>query len=308
MKGCTKVLQLRALAELQNGQSDKAQADVNLMLRLVDSIRTEPILISHLVRIAMTQIALQPVWEGLAEHQWSDAQLAELEQELAKLDFIVDYKLAMRGEMVLCQGGFFDYLRHHPGQLSSLSGNGDTAPPAPAFALSRLPSGWLYQNQLHCARPMVEFYLPAADVNRGVVLPASIRRGDAAVEADAKHRNPYNMIETLLLPTLGNALKKFAYGQSSANLARVAIALERYHLAHGEFPESLDVLTPQFFAKLPHDIINGQPLHYHRTSDGQFVLYSVGWNETDDGGEVGLTKYGNVDINTGDWVWRYPAR
>jgi hypothetical protein len=91
-------------------------------------------------------------------------------------------------------------------------------------------------------------------------------------------------------------------------LARVAIGLERYRLAHGEYPESLDALAPQFFDKLPHDVINGQPLHYRRTSDGQFVLYSVGWNETDDGGVVGLHKDGRVDRDTGDWVWRYPAK
>ena len=51
-----------------------------------------------------------------------------------------------------------------------------------------------------------------------------------------------------------------------------------------------------------------QPLHYRRTADGQFALYSVGWNETDDGGVVGLNKDGGVDINQGDWVWRYPAK
>ena len=73
----------------------------------------------------------------------------------------------------------------------------------------------------------------------------------------------------------------------------MAIALERYRLAHGEYPESLDALAPQFMEKIPHDIINGQPLHYRRTSDGQFVLYSVGWNETDDGGVVVLTKGGD---------------
>jgi len=49
-------------------------------------------------------------------------------------------------------------------------------------------------------------------------------------------------------------------------------------------------------------------LHYRRTDDGQFVLYSVGWNETDDGGEVAFTSGGSVDVNTGDWVWRYPAK
>jgi hypothetical protein len=68
------------------------------------------------------------------------------------------------------------------------------------------------------------------------------------------------------------------------------------------------VLVPQFIAGLPHDIINGQPLNYRRTADDRFVLYSVGWNETDDDGEVGLKENGSVDINTGDWVWRYPAK
>jgi hypothetical protein len=88
-------------------------------------------------------------------------------------------------------------------------------------------------------------------------------------------------------------------------LARVACVLERYRLAHGEYPESLDALAPQFIGKLPHDIINGQPLHYRRTDDGKFVLYSVGWNETDDSGTVVFLKSGSaVDRDKGDWVWK----
>ena len=90
-------------------------------------------------------------------------------------------------------------------------------------------------------------------------------------------------------------------------MARVAIALERYHLTHGEYPESLDALAPQFLKQIPHDIIDGQPLQYRRSSDGQFVLYSVGWNETDDGGVVGLNEDGRADIRKGDWVWRSSA-
>ena len=88
----------------------------------------------------------------------------------------------------------------------------------------------------------------------------------------------------------------------------MAIALERYRLVHGEFPESLDALAPQFTGKIPHDVINGQPLKYRREANGQFVLYSVGWNEKDDGGAVGLTQSGGVNNEKGDWVWRYPAK
>ena len=155
---------------------------------------------------------------------------------------------------------------------------------------------------------MVEDYLPAVDANLGIVSPDAIRRADAAIATETKNPNPYNVLERLLLPALNAAVRKFANGQCSVDLARTAIALERYRLVHGEYPESLDVLAPQFIAQVPHDVINGQPLHYRRTSDGQFVLYSVGWNETDDGGQVGLNKYGGVDNLQGDWVWRYPSK
>jgi hypothetical protein len=112
----------------------------------------------------------------------------------------------------------------------------------------------------------------------------------------------------MMMSSLSVSAKKVAAIQSSVDLARVACALERYHLAHGEYPETLDSLAPQFITQVPHDIINGQPLHYRRTDDGQFVLYSVGWNETDDGGQVVLTQGGGVDREKGDWVWQYPVK
>jgi hypothetical protein len=56
--------------------------------------------------------------------------------------------------------------------------------------------------------------------------------------------------------------------------------------------------------KVPVDLIGGEPLHYRRTTDGKFLLYSVGWNMTDDGGIIGRNKSGNEDRTQGDWVWR----
>jgi hypothetical protein len=61
--------------------------------------------------------------------------------------------------------------------------------------------------------------------------------------------------------------------------------------------------------QVPHDLINGKPFHYRRREDGQFVLYSVGWNEKDGGGEIVLNpKTGKVDRDRGDWVWKYPSQ
>ena len=309
LKNCSLVLQLRAVAELQNGQSDKALEDVKLILRLADSIRNEPFLISHLVRIAMTTIALQPVYEGLGQHKWSDPQLAELDAELAKLDFLVDYKFAMRGEMAVFQVGNFDHLRRHPEEsLNYFSMNYDTPSPW-SKAVSRLiPSGWFYQNQVHCARLMVEQYIPVVDLNQKTISPSKVNGANAALEAETEHLTPYNIAERILLPALAKSARRFARAQSSTDLGRTAIALERYRWAHGSYPETSDNLVPQSLEKVPHDIINGQPLHYRRTGGGGFVLYSgrLEWRPT-----MAAKSYwvdtGTVDLEKGDWVWKYPA-
>ena len=118
---------------------------------------------------------------------------------------------------------------------------------------------------------------------------------DAAFSGNAK---PYNFLAAIGTPNITKATQTLAHNQTMVNEAQIACALERYHLAHGEYPETLDALVPQFIEKLPHDIIGGQPLHLspHRRH-GKFLLYSVGWNETDDGG-IASDK-----MDQGDWVW-----
>ena len=87
-------------------------------------------------------------------------------------------------------------------------------------------------------------------------------------------------------PSPGRVHFKLAVAQGSTDLAITACALERHRLASGQFPESLADLAPRFLKQVPHDVITGQSLRYERTADGQFLLYSVGWNEGDDSGEL----------------------
>ena len=307
LKGCVQVLELRAIAELDSGQSEKALDDINLMLRLADSIRTEPLLISHLVRIALVSIAIQPVWEGLAEHKWSEAQLAVLERELGTLDFLADYEYAMRGERA-CSISAIEYVRRHRQYIGYMN-EGDNGTPDSPFVASvshLIPASFFYQNELAIARMHQQWILPLVDVERRIVSPEMTRQATNSIVQLGRRYNPYTIFAAMLVPALGRSAERFGSTQTAIDLARVACALERYRLVHGQYPEALDVLAPQFIDKIPHDIINGQPLKYRCTGDGQFVLYSVGWNETDDGGQVALTKTGTVDVEKGDWVWQYP--
>jgi hypothetical protein len=306
MKRCAQFLQLRILAELENGQSEPALEDVKLLFRVTDSVREQPFLISHLVRIAMTAINLQPIYEGLAQHRWSDAQLAELEQVLARQDYLADFEFAMKGEKTTAIATFErQRLTRESKQWVESSGTNKLVTISYRF----MPSAYFYQNELAFAQMHEQFILPLVDLTNRIVAPAVFRQTQTAVEAQKKHCFwPYKAQAVMVIPAINASVTKIARIQSQVDLARVACALERFRLAHGNYPETLDALVPQFIAQLPHDLINGQPLHYRRTDGGQFVLYSVGWDEKDDGGQIFLTKGGSVDQKKGDWVWQYPLK
>ena len=317
MKNVEQVLSLRAIAELDADQSEKALADLKLAFRWSDSVRDEPFLISHLVHIAVQSILMQPVWQGLAQQKWSEAQLAVLQSELGKQDYLADFHRAMRGERAFSIATI-DYLRRNKRYSAlcnmGMAESGTSSLRSPEEMLSEIgfslvPDGWFYQTELTFAQMFERWNLPMVDLQKRLVSPqASARLAEGAYKA-MKVNSVRNILVRLLYPALERAAKKVAIIQAQLDLARVACALERYRLTHGQYPEALDALAPQFIEEIPHDLINGQPLHYRRTDDGKFVLYSIGWNEKDDGGVVIFrSNNGSVDMEQGDWVWRYPTK
>ena len=303
-KGCLQVLHLRAGAELQNGQSEKALDDVKLSLRLVDSIRNEPFVISHLVRAALLESALYPIYQGLSEHCWSDAQLLALEADLQKIDFLTDSQTAMRGERA-GDVAIVNWLQRSRKNYSRLFADSSESGTSRWIMAVWGPSGWLEQNKIRICGYFTNLDA-VVDLKTRTVHPEAARQRDPFLESENPRLTPYNYLERLIVPSLSAGIRKFAYTQTAADLARTACALERYRLAHGGYPEALNALVPQFIAQVPHDVIGGQPLKYRRTDDGKFVLYSIGWNEKDDGGVVALKKDSiGIDIGNGDWVWKY---
>ncbi|HEY3760826.1 MAG TPA: hypothetical protein VGN23_03670 [Verrucomicrobiae bacterium] len=301
-------LNLRAIAELQNGQTDKALADIKLSFRLMDSARLEPFLISHLVRLAMWQTTLQPIYEGLANHQWSGAQLTDMDSQLAKIDFLADYQHSLAGEQAL-EFANTEYLRRtgNASMFDYSDGNHNDQFKSLVFRL--LPGAFFYQNELTMLQLNQEYALSIVDVQGHSVSPSVVQKDNEAESKVLSHLSYGTVMARWLLPSFGTAVKKSAYAQEFVDLARVAIALERYRRNTGVYPDSLDVLAPNLIDEVPHDVINGDPLHYHHTNDGRFILYSVGWNQKDDGGKISANghSFSTVDINQGDWVWRYPA-
>lgn len=58
-----------------------------------------------------------------------------------------------------------------------------------------------------------------------------------------------------------------------------------YRQVTGRLPHALDDLVPGYLQSLPGDPFTGSPLRF-RVSDDQYVVYSVGENRRDDGGNL----------------------
>ena len=108
-------------------------------------------------------------------------------------------------------------------------------------------------------------------------------------------------------------LRRTAIIETAQNVVITAIALKRYELQHHQLPATLDELTPDLLKAVPIDCKDGQPLRYRRNADGTFLLYSVGENGKDDGGDPSLEKgvtgssFYWQNYRALDWVWPQPA-
>lgn len=302
------ILQLRAIAELELGRNAAALADLRLAFYCADANRLEPFAISILVRGRAVKETLQPVWEGLREHRWSEANIKEIESMLAKIDLLAGYELALKAEPA-GMAAWILATADQPDLYAVGWQKGRTDYALPDFALSALPRGWYFQNAATCAR---FFEALEPDVNA------------SAGEAFPKRAEANSTLLNSLPPRLFNIIFKqeggifspqdVVEGQTDVNLAKVACDLERWRLAHGRYPESLDSLIPDLASNVPRDIIGGAPLKYHVKQDGNFILYSIGWNERDDGGTPSKPTHPSGEAyfqyrpEDGDWVWQYPGK
>ncbi|MBI4557034.1 MAG: hypothetical protein HY706_05565 [Candidatus Hydrogenedentes bacterium] len=97
------------------------------------------------------------------------------------------------------------------------------------------------------------------------------------------------------VPSLGRNQLTFAEVEAQLKLSKIALALNRYRHAQGQWPADLHALVPAFLPELAEDPFSGNPMIYKLDGDS-YVLYSVGLNQEDDGGN---------GKDRADLVWGY---
>jgi hypothetical protein len=235
---------------------------------------------------------------------WQEPQLAALQEQLSNIN-LPPYVFEALREMPAHAERNAETLPVR--QWDSVNG-GKPNWTAKSTLLWLMPRGWVYQNII-VAVQLQQRWSDGFDPASGTISPQILEASMRKAQTTLKQHSPYHIYANIAIPNYAKACQVTAYNQTLVNEAQIACALERYHLANGQYPDTLDALVPQFIETIPHDIIGGQPLHYRRTDDGKFLLYSIGWNETDDGGQPSPTvKSRGIDYARGDWVWPTTAK
>lgn len=300
LRTLAQLLSLRASSELALARTDDPFADISVIHRLGDTASPEPNLVSAMICVAIRNLELQAFWEGWIDRRWSERQLAEFQRLFASVDLLAILDRALRGE----RAGTTTAIENLDNRTLATKLPFGWAKPAwkdrlAEFGIRVSPRGWRYKNLLNYNRLFARTLLNQWDKTNHCVNPSRVQTASQELQTDLSSSNPlrapFNYLSSVAIPNFFRAMEVATHTQTSLNQAMLACALERYRRVHGQYPDSLDRLVPDFVQKLPRDLIGGQPLKYRRTQDGRFLLYSIGWNEKDDGGDP--------DKQKGDWVW-----
>jgi hypothetical protein len=301
VRSTVQTLSAMAQCHLVQGKPEEALRDLTLLhdlCRIMAGDRPMT-LVGAMMNVAVRGLYATTIADGLRWRAWLEPQLAALDEQLKNINLLPPVKQAFEaGRVADCH-----VLETMPSvKLVQLFMESPPGRKTNSWTVLKslvlgglLPRGWLYQNMVTSAR---------LDANFGALLDSSneLVFSDKVEDVNKKAHafsqwSPYAFMIALAIPNFTKAYQSTAHNQTQLHQALIACALERYHLAHGEYPENLAALAPQFMATIPHDVIGGQPPHYRRAADGTFLLYSVGWNGRDGGGVRGQS---NAE---GDWVW-----
>ena len=343
MRSLARILSADAQRAADAGDGATAMADVIAILGLGRHCEETPFLVNGFVAASLQSIAISNV-KNILTHDagiWSDTQLANLAHRLAGHQLHVE--TWFDGE----RWSFYDCVQ----RIYTDDGAGDGQITFEGLAhldvgnQSLFPSDLMSEKHQRALRRRAAISLPIAWIGMASRAEA-VERFDRHLDRSlASLKQPFWSQKPETTDDLRGKEKEYldwdrlaflvlyqyresyrfdaSYGATRRTIetkagekdgALLGIALELYRRKHGDWPKSLDELSPKFLPSVPLDRLTGEPLKYQIVDDRP-VVYSLGCDEDDDAGRVAIDKNGNKndlwagprsfhDANPpdGDWV------
>jgi hypothetical protein len=309
-------LNARALLALHQGRPQEALDYLKSCGALLQLIAKEPLLIDQWVRFQCMSVSAASCWEVLQAGSWSDDQLAELQRPWDKLDILADAVTCFEMERARAPMELQQARSSRQKMAVMSDGASGIRPMSEVWQdfwldtrkgikeiVTSYPRYWSWswigsyreeEQYLEAMQSVIEATRNAQKRRSTVVVPASPGTNSMLLQAN----------DLFSQRLIGQA----ARAQTVANMVTAAIALERFRLAHHAYPAALANLVPEFVQAVPVDYMDGHDLRYRLNPDGAYLLYSVGQDGVDNGGDPTSRMGGRPGLFGGrDWVWPRPA-
>lgn len=273
-----KLLHLAAVLALVDDNLVAAQDAVILQFRLAGMLHDEPCLISRGVANNVINSGVNGAELVLAAGAPAPANIDALRAELDECLEGSTLRWALLGERAAFVGvceqlaaGKTTWRDLQPlfGQTGSLAAS---ALGIPAFLVRR--------NQIRGAE-MYTWLIDAAGEFE------TLSKAASRLNAEASKLPSTQVIAKMFVRDCHSTVHSHFRTVARLQCARAALAAERFRLVAGRLPGGPDELVPKYLDEIPSDPFDGNPLRWSSTPEG-IVIYSIGSNLSDEGGEVAM--------------------
>lgn len=260
------IIYLAMRADLDDGRIDEAATSSAAGLALSASLRQEPSILLQLIRMAVGQRHFEGVMLLMIEAEPSKAALEEWARLLAEnrtpdpmdvglLAELRQFNGALRrmedGEL-MPNGVAADFM---PGTVARMTGARNS--PFWPGPLARLPHPLIRMGRVHYLEQMEKLLEIQAGARPRTALPDVPR-----------HWSPFRWLDSTTLPGYRRAMESSDVFNSQLGVTELAVALRRYRIDRGQYPDALSMLVPAYVAVMPLDPVTGKPPEYERQNAG----------------------------------------
>ena len=259
MRVFAQMVATRAQALILLNRPDDAFREVQLLMEFNRIVETSPtILVSAMINCALRGLDAAVVERGFEAGIWKDSHCVAFQKMFENPGIVQRTRDAMR-----------------LGELPAIINLAETLGVEKHDKMFRfMPRGWVYLNLVEYTRLNLMVSESTALVD-GAISPERVTETARQIEIEMETRSPWIRLTQIGMPS---SQKAFMVSAKNENIFRhivIACELERLRMATGKYPTELD-------AKAPRDVMTGKPFKYQLRADGDYVLYSVGWDLKDD--------------------------
>jgi len=267
-RGLAWIVGAKARLEAETGAMDRAWHLAAVQAKLADAHRSEPILISQLVRAALINLSCDTVQRLCEIAPPGKEQQEPLESMLRTFDDVAPLVLAMDGDRLLSGEWLF------------------TRPKKELYKMAMddvvSEEGWMPEF-IFGLRVRRLTFRPSFLADHANYLRI-IHEGTRGLERSYSPETPEEdhgrfSLTGMLVPAVGRVRTIYCRMAAQTRITRAGLALLGYRATHGSFPPTLDAIS---LDGLSDPFVEG-PLRYRAEGEG-FILYSVGEDQKDDGG------------------------